>query len=128
MCDRVLVLSSGTGRIAAEIAVPLPHPRNRLDLDFRNIVDEIYAIPTSRALPSISAQGQIHIGLAQVLPRVSVNQLSGVIETLAAPPDAGHAELAPLADRISSRSTTCFRLPKHCTRWNSPSWVMGTSS
>jgi NitT/TauT family transport system ATP-binding protein len=97
MCDRVLVLSSGPGRIAAEIAVSLPHPRNRLAIDFRNIVDEIYAILTSRAIASITAQGQIHSGLAQALPRVSINQLRGPIETLAAPPYAGHAELATLA-------------------------------
>jgi NitT/TauT family transport system ATP-binding protein len=97
MCDRVLVLSSGPGRIAAEIAVPLPHPRNRFDMEFRNIVDEVYAILTSRALASIRAQGQIHSGLAQALPRVSINQLSGLVETLAAPPYAGHAELAALA-------------------------------
>jgi NitT/TauT family transport system ATP-binding protein len=97
MCDRVLVLASGPGRIAAEIAVPLPHPRNRLDLDFRNIVDEIYAILTSRAIASIQAQGQIRSGLAQALSRVSINQLSGLVETLAAPPYCGRAELAVLA-------------------------------
>ena len=31
MCDRILVLSSNPGRIAAEIKVDLQHPRNRLD-------------------------------------------------------------------------------------------------
>jgi NitT/TauT family transport system ATP-binding protein len=101
MCDRVLVLASGPGRIAAEIAVPLPHPRNRLEIDFRNIVDEIYAILTSRAIASIRAQGQLHSGLAQALPRVSVNQLSGLVETLAAPPYSGRAELAALAQSHS---------------------------
>ncbi len=86
MCDRVLVLASGPGRIAAEITVPLPHPRNRLEMEFRNIVDEIYAILTSRTIASTHARGQIHGGLAQALPRASVNQLSGLAETLAAPP------------------------------------------
>ena len=43
MCDRILVLSSHPGRIASEIRVTLPHPRNRLDPDFRQLVDNIYA-------------------------------------------------------------------------------------
>jgi NitT/TauT family transport system ATP-binding protein len=57
MCDRILVLSSNPGHIAAEIPVPLSQPRNRLDIDFRNIVDEIYATLTSRAIVSIRTQG-----------------------------------------------------------------------
>ncbi|MFX8653132.1 ABC transporter ATP-binding protein, partial [Acinetobacter baumannii] len=35
MCDRIIVLSSNPGRISAEIKVTLPHPRNRLDPEFR---------------------------------------------------------------------------------------------
>ena len=35
MCDRILVFSSNPGRVAAEIKVELPHPRNRLDPAFR---------------------------------------------------------------------------------------------
>src|SRR5467141_1321044 len=35
MCDRILVFSSNPGRVAAEIKIDLPHPRNRLDDAFR---------------------------------------------------------------------------------------------
>ena len=31
MCDRILIFSSNPGRVAAEIEVTFPHPRNRLD-------------------------------------------------------------------------------------------------
>src|SRR5208337_4883565 len=55
MCDRILVLSSNPGRIAAEIPVPLSQPRNRLDDEFRAIVDEIYSILTARTVESIGA-------------------------------------------------------------------------
>ena len=48
MCDRILVLSSGPGRIATEIKVGLKHPRNRLDPDFRQLVDTIYSRMTQR--------------------------------------------------------------------------------
>jgi ABC-type nitrate/sulfonate/bicarbonate transport system ATPase subunit/ABC-type nitrate/sulfonate/bicarbonate transport system permease component len=43
MCDRILVLSSNPGRISAELTVTLKHPRNRLDPEFRQLVDTIYA-------------------------------------------------------------------------------------
>jgi NitT/TauT family transport system ATP-binding protein len=37
-----VVFSSNPGRIVAEIKVSLPQPRNRLDPDFRQLVDSIY--------------------------------------------------------------------------------------
>jgi hypothetical protein len=49
MCDRILVLDSDPGHIAAQIPVSLPQPRNRLDAAFHAILDEIYAILTSNA-------------------------------------------------------------------------------
>src|SRR5476651_1969708 len=49
MCDRILVFSSNPGRIAAEIKVDLPHPRNRLDPTFRQFVESIYARMTARS-------------------------------------------------------------------------------
>ena len=101
MCDRTLVLSSNPGRIAADIPVPLARPRNRLDDAFRAIVDEIYSILTSRALASIKAQGRLHGGLAQALPRASVNQMRGLLETLASAPYSGSAELGALAGALS---------------------------
>jgi NitT/TauT family transport system ATP-binding protein len=97
MCERIFVLSSNPGRIAAEIAVPLPHPRNRLDDEFRAIVDEIYSILTARTIETIGALKRVHGGLVQPLPRASVNRMSGLLETLAAPPYGGRANLAELA-------------------------------
>ena len=52
MCDRILVLASNPGRIAAEIPVTLPHPRDRLDPEFRQLVDKIYALMTQRPDPT----------------------------------------------------------------------------
>ena len=101
MCDRVLVLSSNPGRIAADIPVSLPHPRNRLDASFHAVVDEIYSILTARATTSIGAQAQLHGGLAQPLPRASANQISGLIERLAAPPCDGHADLPSVARALT---------------------------
>jgi NitT/TauT family transport system ATP-binding protein len=101
MCDRILVLSHNPGRIAAEIPVPLTHPRNRLDPEFHRIVDEFYSIVTSRTTESIEAQRHIHGGIVQPLPAVGINLMSGLIEALASPPYGGQAELALISRSFS---------------------------
>ncbi len=97
MCDKILVLSSNPGRIAAEISIPLLHPRNRLDEEFRAIIDEIYSILTARVVETIGALSRVHGGLVQPLPRASVNRMSGLLETLAAQPYDGRANLSEFA-------------------------------
>ncbi|HTJ01911.1 MAG TPA: ABC transporter ATP-binding protein, partial [Methylovirgula sp.] len=57
MCNRIVVLSSNPGRIAAEINVTLQHPRNRLDPEFRQLVDKIYALMTRRPAPVQGREG-----------------------------------------------------------------------
>ena len=57
MCDRILVFSSNPGRIIAEIKVDLPQPRNRLDPQFRQLVDDIYARMTSRPAGKTAREG-----------------------------------------------------------------------
>ena len=108
MCDRVLLLSSNPGHIAAEIPVPLPHPRNRLEDEFRSIVDEIYSVLTARTIASIGALRKTHGALAQPLPQASVNRMSGLIETLMAPPYSGQAELGTLASSLALEINDLF--------------------
>ena len=108
MCDRILVLASNPGHIAAEIRVPLPQPRNRLDAAFHGIVDEIYSILTSRITELIGAQSRIHGGLVQLLPQVSINRIGGFVETLLSPPYGGHAELATIAGPLALEINDLF--------------------
>jgi len=108
MCDRILVLGLNPGHIAAAIPVSLPQPRNRLDTAFHAIVDEIYAILTSRMTAAIGAQSQVHGGLAQLLQPVSVNRIGGFVETLAAPPYGGSAELAKIAAPLALEINDLF--------------------
>jgi NitT/TauT family transport system ATP-binding protein len=98
MCDRVMVLSSNPGRIAAEIDIPFQHPRNRQDPDFHGIVDQIYSILTKRKpeSPPSRMQGTIH-----PLPDAAVNSMAGLIEALASPGHGGEAELAELAGALN---------------------------
>src|SRR4051812_42647709 len=55
MCDRILVFSRNPGHVIAEINVALPHPRNRLDPFFQELVDDIYGLMTRRQVPSVRA-------------------------------------------------------------------------
>src|SRR5271163_268352 len=111
MCDRILVFSSNPGRVAAEIKVDLPHPRNRLDPTFRQLVDSIYARMTQRAEPKSPAiEGIQGTGVGMILNHVSSNVLSGLIETLAAPPYNGHADLPVLAGHLQLEADEIFHL------------------
>ncbi|QGM46913.1 AAA-associated domain-containing protein [Methylocystis heyeri] len=100
MCDRIVVLSSNPGRIAAEIRVTLQHPRNRLDPEFRQLVDQIYALMTRRADVKTNSGSFPGLGIGMALPTVSTNTLAGMIEEVAAPPYDGKADLPALADSL----------------------------
>ena len=95
MCDRILVFSSNPGRVATELRVKFPHPRNRLDPAFRKVVDDIYAVMTRRPVPrsttALSATEAVRIN------PVSSNLLAGLLEVLAGAPYNGRADLPALA-------------------------------
>jgi NitT/TauT family transport system ATP-binding protein len=110
MCDRILVFSSNPGRVAAEIKVDLPHPRNRLDPTFRQLVDSIYARMTQRVAKTPAIEGIQGTGVGMILNHVSSNVLSGLIETLAAPPYNGHADLPVLAGHLQLEADEIFHL------------------
>ena len=102
MCNRIIVLSSNPGRIAAEIHVTLRHPRNWLDPEFRQLVDKIYALMTRRPTPTAPGhEGAFPgLGVGMALPDVSTNLLAGLMETVAGPPYKGRADLPALADDL----------------------------
>jgi NitT/TauT family transport system ATP-binding protein len=111
MCDRILVFASNPGRVAAEIKIDFPHPRNRLDPAFRQMVDSIYARMTQRPEPKAPAiEGIQGTGVGMILNHVSSNLLSGLIETLAAPPYNGHADLPVLAGHLQLEADELFHL------------------
>jgi NitT/TauT family transport system ATP-binding protein len=98
MCDRILVFASNPGRVAHELKVPFPHPRNRLEKAFRQMVDDIYGIMTRRKPVEPRAPTAPPVSpLATPLPRVGTNVMSGLMETLATEPYNGRADLPALA-------------------------------
>jgi len=111
MCDRILVFGSNPGRILSEIDVTLPQPRKRLDPKFRELVDRIYVEMTSRrggAAPAARAERFPGLGIGSVLPRVSSNLLAGLLETVAAPPFNGTADLPKIASDLQMEIDELF--------------------
>jgi len=97
LSDRILVFSSNPGRVAHELTVPFPHPRNRYDPAFREMVDNIYGIMTRRAPKEVQAAPAVPTGFATPLHPVGTNLMAGLLETLHNPPYDGRADLPALA-------------------------------
>jgi len=114
MCDRILVFAANPGRIAAEIRVDLPQPRNRQSPAFRTLVEDIYARMTARPADTPVRDGNFPgTGIGMVLPEVSTNLMAGLLEALTektggevAMASLAHAgqmeadELFPIADTL----------------------------
>jgi len=106
MCDRILLFSTNPGRIISEIPVDLAQPRNRLDPQFRDLVETIYVAMTARK--PLQPDAVPPVTLNTVLPRVSANLLSGLMETLDGKPYGGTADLPVLADELSMEVDDLF--------------------
>jgi NitT/TauT family transport system ATP-binding protein len=114
MCDRILVFAANPGRVAAEIRVDLPQPRNRQSPAFRALVEDIYARMTVRDPNAQVRDGAFPgMGIAMTLPEVSTNLMAGLLEAIGASKGGKEAlstlgqdlqleldELMPIADTL----------------------------
>jgi NitT/TauT family transport system ATP-binding protein len=103
MCDRILVFATNPGRIVSEIEVTIPRPRDRNDPAFAALVERIYVEMTAKPGRGVHArvERQTGGGIDLILPRVSSNILSGLLETVAAPPFSGKADLPEIASELA---------------------------
>src|SRR6202162_5003264 len=111
MCDRILVFSRGPGHVIAEIKVDLPQPRDRLEAAFRDLVERIYVALTARPAappPRVAPERFVGMGIDMVLPRVSANSLSGLIEAVAGAPYNGKADLPVIASALQMEVDDLF--------------------
>ncbi|MEA3175718.1 MAG: NitT/TauT family transport system ATP-binding protein [Gammaproteobacteria bacterium] len=111
MCDRILVFGSNPGRILSEIKVALPQPRNRLDPSFRELVERIYVEMTARPAGTAGGGRQERfpgLGIGSVLPQVSTNLLAGLMESVAAVPFNGTADLPKIASDLQMEIDELF--------------------
>jgi len=110
MCDRILVFSRNPGHVVEDIKVDLRHPRSRLDPPFRDMVERIYVTMTARpsATPSRLQPERVQGSIDIVIPRVSANTLSGLIEAVAGAPYNGKADLPVIASSLQMEVDDLF--------------------
>ena len=112
MCDRILIFASSPGRIMREIKVSLPQPRHRLDPRFRELVEQIYVAMTTRPAGESQTKSRPErfpgLGIGSVLPQVSTNRLSGLMETVAGAPYSGKADLPIIASILQKEVDDLF--------------------
>ncbi|MHB0875551.1 MAG: ABC transporter ATP-binding protein [Anaerolineae bacterium] len=117
MADRIVAMDKEPGRIAAELRVPMPHPRDRSDPAFMAIVDRVYGILAGRteaeAVELGTAPGEP--GLTRALPHITVNELLGLLGYLADEPD-NRADIYRVSQELSLDSDLILRLSEAAER------------
>ena len=85
-------------------------PRDRLDPRFRALVDRIYVEMTARPRGAGAPRRRAfpRPGIGTLLPHVSSNLLSGLIEAVAAPPYNGKADLPEIASDLQMEIDELF--------------------
>lgn len=96
MADRVLIFASDPGRVRAELPIRLPHPRDPNRPAVRALIDEVYALMTSRRVPHPAEEALPRF--AARLPEADIISMEGVLELLAESPFNGRADLPQLVE------------------------------
>jgi NitT/TauT family transport system ATP-binding protein len=111
MCDRVLILSSNPGRVAAEIEVWLPRPRDRLSQAFRDVADDLYSRMTAGPAPAVGNKPpELMASISTRLPIMSAMRIVGLADLLSHPPLNGRAAMPALPTRLHLEMSDLFRL------------------
>jgi NitT/TauT family transport system ATP-binding protein len=84
LADRIVVMETRPGRIAGELRVELPQPRQRKGTDFLAMVDRVYAAVAGQTQTAAEELGTApdEPGMTRALPLASVSALAGLLEHL----------------------------------------------
>jgi len=104
LADRIIVLGRNPAHIHAEFMVNLPHPRDRKDERFVELVDMIYRALTRQDHPELAKAGvaspeEMARKTYVMLPHTRPGGLAGLLEILV--DQGGRADLHVLADELS---------------------------
>jgi NitT/TauT family transport system ATP-binding protein len=98
MADRIIILTSGPGRIGSEVQIPFARPRQAESAAVRALIDEVYGLMTMR--PVLEAHADVaaaaHAGYR--LPQTDISRIESVLVLLAGAPFLGRADLPQLAE------------------------------
>jgi NitT/TauT family transport system ATP-binding protein len=117
MGDRIVVMEKDPGRVIAEVAVPLGHPRVRKSPEFQGLVDNVYALLAGQTKTEPEELGRApgEPGLTRRLPNVTVNELAGFLERLGGLRTI-RADIFRLADELHTDSDKVLRLAEAAAR------------
>lgn len=103
LADRILIFGSNPGCIRSELPVELQHPRNEQSPEFREIVDNIYALMTKPEEGKVTVPGVKYrtIGLGYRLPKVEISELSGFLEELCSPEYTDKVSMQEVSDELN---------------------------
>lgn len=106
MADRIIIMSSGPGRIRSELRITLPRPRRADSPAVRALIDEVYGLMTMR--PAQDAHTTAATSIAYLLPQTDVTHIEGILEMLADAPFNGRADLPQLAEEAELADEELF--------------------
>jgi NitT/TauT family transport system ATP-binding protein len=98
MADRIIILSSGPGRIRSEVRIKLPRPRTVESMEVRALIDEVYGLMTMRPVQEARAGAVPAAHPEYRLPETDVSRIEGILDLLADAPFRGRADLPQLAE------------------------------
>jgi len=111
LADRIVLMDKNPGRVVSDFKVALPRPRQRKDPAFTELVDKVYATLAGQTQPEHielgSAPGEP--GITRHLPRVTIDELTGLLEHLENIPD-GKADIYRLASELGLDSDRLLQL------------------
>jgi NitT/TauT family transport system ATP-binding protein len=115
--DRIVVMEKDPGRVIAEVAVPLPHPRHRKAAECQGLVDHVYALLAGQTKTEPEELGTApgEPGRTRELPNVTVNELAGFLEHLSSL-RTQRADIFRLADELHMDSDRVLRLAEAAER------------
>lgn len=113
IADRIIIFNSNPGSIRADLKVNLSFPRSDLDPRFRNQVDRVYTLMTTRPQDermkeSVAKYEMIDIGYR--LPEASIAEVTGLLELLNSPEHQGKMDLPDVADTLTHDIDDLFPL------------------
>lgn len=117
MANRIILFTSDPGRIQTVVNIPLPFPRDKQSIQFRELLDKIYTLLTiseRERLLKAKVKAKIpdikHPEYAYRLPEVSVSELTGLLETMQTHEINVRVHLPELADALHLDIDSLFPL------------------
>ncbi|QYG08692.1 nitrate/sulfonate/bicarbonate ABC transporter ATP-binding protein [Janthinobacterium sp. PAMC25594] len=108
MADRIIILSSGPGRIRNEVKIELPRPRTVDSTQVRALIDEVYGLMTMRPIHEAPPGVILATHSNYRLPETDVSRIESILDLLADAPFNGRADLPHLSEEAELSDEELF--------------------